>query len=241
MCRRSGLALASILLLISVAVQAEPKIYRIGTFPIPLMVEDEEHGVFIDLAKDVARRAGVKIEIVVDSTKRTVAEFGSGRIDGFFPALDVTLPKKAEVSSEIYTKRDFGFVLKPARPPKSIADLKGKVIGLTAGYPYVPEIGRSPALRIDYANSDELNVRKLIKGRYDVFVVEEKSGLRAFEKEHVMGRVDYAKEFPLSQQKVFFAFQPDEEGRQLASKFSKALESMKKDGAFKRVMSKAGY
>lgn len=224
---------------ISFAAHSEGDVYKIGTFPIPLMVESQDSGVFIELAKELARRADIRIEIKIDSTKRTLAAFEEGEIAGFFPALSANLPKNAEFSSVIYTKKDFGFVVKPNKPPKSIADLNGKTVGLTAGYPYVVEIIRNPLVRIDYANADVLNVRKLIRGRCDVFVVEEKSGLRAFRQENAMNQVTYEPNYPLSQQEVFFAFQPSAEGKMLAKKISEALDAMKKDGTFQKIMKKA--
>ncbi|MCP4673723.1 MAG: amino acid ABC transporter substrate-binding protein, partial [Desulfobacula sp.] len=44
---------------------------------------------------------------------------------------------------------------------------------------------------------------------------------------------------PISKQKVYYAFQPDAKGKEVAAKFSKALSSMKKDGTFGKIMSKA--
>lgn len=217
---------------------AEDKIHKIGTFPIPLMVESSEKGVFIDLVKELAKRSGVKIEIVVEPTKRTTSNFEKGKISGFFPALDVSVPKKAEASSEIYIKKDYGFVVKGNTPPKSISDLEGKTIGLTAGYPYVNEITGNKKIKINYANTDELNVKKLINKRYDVFIVEEKSGLNAIKKENGSDKVTYDHNSPLSQQKVYFAFQPDAEGKELAKKFSDALAEIKNDGTFSKIMQK---
>lgn len=219
--------------------QAEEKIYKIGTFSIPLMEENEESGVFIELAQELAKRADINIEITLKPTKRTIADFEASRIAGFFPALDVSLPKKAELSSAVYVKKDFAFVLKQNRAPRSIFDLKGKTIGLTAGFPYVSQIASNPSIKIDYANTDELNVKKLMRGRFDVFVVEEKSGIRAFEKESVLDQVTYEPSYPLAEQKVFFAFQPSAEGKMLVKKFSEALDSAKRDGTFQRIMKRA--
>lgn len=218
---------------------SEQKSLKIGTFPIPLMVESSESGVFIDLVKEIAKRADVKLEIVVAPPKRTIASFESGALDCFFPALDVSVPKKVEASSEIYTKKDFAFVLKTKPVPKSVSDIEGKTVGLTLGYPYVDEIAKNPKIKADFANTDELNVKKLVNGRFDVFVVEEKSGLKAIENENARDQVIYDPKSPLSQQKVYFAFQPGDEGKALAGKFSDALDAMKKDGTFAAVMKKA--
>lgn len=218
---------------------AADKIYKFGTFPIPLMVENSESGVFIDLVKELAKRANIKIEIQVEPTKRTISNFDNGKLAGFFPALDVSVPKKVEASSEIYIKKDFGFVLKANTAPKYISELETKSIGLTTGYPYVKEITGNKKIKIEYANTDELNVRKLINKRFDVFIVEEKSGINAIKKEDALDKITYDLNSPLSQQKVYFAFQPDAEGKELAKKFSDALDAIKKDGTFSRIMQKA--
>lgn len=233
------IALAGIMVvIIGSRASAAEKVYKIGSFPIPLMVENSEEGVFIDLVKELAKRAGVKIEIQVKPTKRTISDFENGKISGFFPALDVSVPKKVEASSEIYIKKDYGFVLKGNTPPKSISELAGKSVGMTAGYPYVKEITANNKIRIDYANTDELNVRKLVSKRFDVFIVEEKSGLNAIKKESEIDKITYDPSSPLSQQKVYFAFQPDEEGKQLAKIFSDALMEIKMDGTFSKIMQK---
>lgn len=235
----SFISLALFLSLTAFYSYAEEKTYKIGSFPIPLMVENPETGVFIDLVKELAKRSDVKLEIIVEPTKRTISNFNKGSLAGFFPALDVSVPKKVEASSEIYIKKDFAFVLKSKPVPKSIEDLEGKSIGLTSGYPYVNKITENPKITVDYASTDENNVKKLLVGRFDVFIVEEKSGLKALEKENALDQITYDPKSPLSEQKVYFAFQPDAEGRELAKKFSEALDAIKKDGTFSKIMKKA--
>ncbi|MNL47930.1 hypothetical protein D3C87_1707450 [compost metagenome] len=48
--------------------------------------------------------------------------------------------------------------------------------------------------------------------------------------------IQYSKKIPLSKQEVFYAFQDNEEGKVLADSFSRAIEAMKKDGSFDRLM-----
>ena len=54
----------------------------------------------------------------------------------------------------------------------SLDELKDKRIGATAGYTYTPEFwdaAKSGSLDIEEASSDELNFKKLLKGRIDIF------------------------------------------------------------------------
>lgn len=55
---------------------------------------------------------------------------------------------------------------------ESLDDLKGERIGATAGYTYTAEFwdaAKSQRLNIQEAKSDELNFKKLLKGRIDLF------------------------------------------------------------------------
>lgn len=55
---------------------------------------------------------------------------------------------------------------------ETLDDLKGKRIGATAGYTYTAEFwdaAKSGRLNIEEASSDELNFKKLLKGRIDAF------------------------------------------------------------------------
>ena len=209
----------------------------VGTFPIPLMVESKDKGVFIDLTKEVARRAGIEIAIQVAPPLRTLQSFGQKKIDCIFPGLDVTMPGKFARSSTVSIKRDFSFYQK-GKNLATIQDLEGKKVGITRGYPYAKALTENKTIRFDPINSDVTNMKKLSAGRLDAFVVEEKSGLKALEQAGATN-IEYNKEQPISEQDVYYAFQDTERGRAMAKKFSEALEQMKKDGTFGKIMSKA--
>jgi len=210
---------------------------KIGTFPIPLMVESKDKGVFIDLTKELAKRAGVSVEIVVAPPPRTIQNFQEDVVDCIFPGLDVTMPKAYSRSSSVYIKRDFAFY-KKGNALTSLSELEGKTVGITRGYPYVMELTENKKIKLDFANDDVSNMKKLAMGRIDAFVVEEKSGLKALQDSGVSG-IDYNKDKALSEQEVFFAFQKTADGASLAAKFSKAIDEIKEDGTMGKIFSKA--
>ena len=232
------LSLTLMLSLTLLAGGAWAKTVKIGTYQIPLMVESKDKGVFIELLKEVAKRSGDSIEIVVMPPKRTVGAFHGGKLDGFFPCLDVLLQKEAAKSAPIYVKQDFAFTRSDSPLITSMAGLEGKKVGITVGYPYAKALMTNPKIKLEAAASDVLNMKKLSRGRIDAFVVEEKTGLKAL-KESGAQNIHYPQGKPLSKQEVYFAFQPTPEGKALARRFSKALADMKKDGSFAAIMSKA--
>ncbi|OGV42705.1 MAG: hypothetical protein A2X46_05415 [Lentisphaerae bacterium GWF2_57_35] len=214
--------------------------YKMAGYPIPLMIVDKDNGLFVEAVKEMIARSGVDMEIVVYPAPRTVENFHKGEVDGFFPALDVLIEKdKAATEEVIYVKEDYAFTRKGEVEIKSIKELEGKKVGVTAGYPYVNEIMKNPAIKLEVGPDDISNMQKLSKGRIDIFVVEEKTGLKALEQSAV-DNVTYPAGSPLSQQKVYIAFQPTDSGKELAAKFSAALSEMKKDGSFGKIMTPAG-
>ena len=211
------------------------KTYQMGTFLIPLMVIDKDKGIFVELFKEAARRVEKDFEIVIFPTKRTFMYFHKGKIDGFFPALDKSAGEKAAKSSTIYSKNNVVFVKKGAPFIFTIKELEGKLVGLTRGYSYSEDITLNKNIKFYIGISDVINMKKLSKGEIDAFVVEEKSGIKAL-KESGVKNVHYNLKKPLYGKRVFFAFQPTDEGRSLAEEFSKALAEMKKDGTFAKIM-----
>lgn len=212
-----------------------------GTFPIPLMVEDKDHGVFVDLTKTIAQRAKIDIEIVVYPPKRVLNYFMRKKIDIFFPALDVNFPKGIEIEKSkelIYTKEDFVFTKKGNPLYRTIPDLENKKIGITLGYPYVNQLIHNNLIKLEQANEDIMNAKKLISGRIDAFVVEEKSGLKSFEQAGLQSQMQYDPKTPLSRQNVYYAFQATTEGVKLSQLLSTALKEIKQDGTFAEIMKK---
>jgi len=213
-----------------------------ATFPIPLMVESKTEGVFIELTNELIKRLGVSARIRVSPPQRSINDLVKGRVDALFPALDAFfVPDDVYTKSEelIYIKEDFVFTRKGDRMLTNIEDLEGRVVGVTRGYPYAPEIIRSNKFKLDYSLTDEICVQKLIIGRIEAFIVEEKTGIRAFEKQGVKNLMQYNSKTPISKQDVYYATGRNGKGRHLAESISDALGSMKKDGTFEKILRKA--
>ncbi|BDT68641.1 hypothetical protein os1_28260 [Comamonadaceae bacterium OS-1] len=208
------------------------------TFPIPGHVESDSKGLFIELVREVAKLAQTDIQIQVMPPPRAVQGFLGGSYGGLFPALDVNFSAAqpiARTSESIDCKEDFVFTKKGSPFLKSLADLKGKRVGITRGYPYAREVTDNSAFAVETANTDEANIQKLVAGYLDAFVLDEKTGLKAFEKLGLAAQMQYAPKVPVSRQDVYYAFQNTAEGKELADKFSQALKKMKQSGQFQKI------
>jgi len=238
--KRVFLIFTIVLLVLGLNLNAAKVVF--GSFPIPLMVVDNNNGVFVELTKAIAKEAGFDFTVSVKPTKRIATEFMEGKIDSLFPALNVMFPTgKAPLKSSenIYVKQDFVFTKKGSPILKTIKDLEGKTVGITRGYPYAKELMANKKIKFQIVGKDEMNAKKLIAGRIDAFVVEEKSGLKAFELAGLNGKFQYDKTTPLSKQDVYYAFLNTDKGKKLEAAFSAALKKLKGNGTFAKIMSKA--
>lgn len=237
-----SIVIASIvMLLLSVNSYAADKVV-FGTFPIPAMVVDSNTGVFIELTREITKRANMDIEFTIAPPKRTFKSFFEEKVDAVFPALDVNFPtgiRPVKSDEIIYVKVDYVFTKKGTPFLKTLQDLEGKKIGITFGYPYASELISNNLITLDTAPTDEMNTKKLIKGRLDAFVVEEKSGVKAFRNAGLEPQMQYDPKVPLSKQDVYYAFQNSEKGRKMAKRLSEILKQMKADGTFQKIMSGA--
>jgi polar amino acid transport system substrate-binding protein len=230
--------LLSVLFLLPVSAFGAESV-SIATFPIPLMVESKDKGVFIELTRALAKEAGFELTIVVLPPQRTLQEFSAHKVDGVFPGLKALMPESYVRSGLVYMKNDYAFTVKGSPPLATVAALSGKRVGITSGYPYAKKLMADNSIHFDVANSDDQNVKKLLAGRLDAFVVEEKSGLKAFSNNGSRNKVFYNPAQPISEQDVFYAFQEGARGERLAAEFSRALVALKDNGTFARIMAKA--
>ena len=89
-----------------------------ASFPIPLMVEDKDNGVFVELTQALIKRAGLNAEIQVNPPKRSISHLINGKADVLFPALDAFFPDLsmiADSSESILYKRGLCFYAKRHR------------------------------------------------------------------------------------------------------------------------------
>lgn len=226
------------LLFYQIPVHGEDKII-FGSFFIPGMVETKDKGVFIDLTKAVAKRAGINIEINVTPPKRAMRYFLDGHTDVLFPAVDNKFPPgKLPVRSAeaIFVKKTFIFSLKEKQLFRSVKDLEGNTVGITMGYSYPKELTGNNRIRIFSDYDDKTNAVKLVRGITEAFVAEENSGLKAFDSINSADRIHYDITSPISTEDVYYAFQQSAKGKELAKKISYILISMKKDGSFGHII-----
>ena len=225
------------LLALAVCMPLQAESVRMGTFTIPLMVESATRGVFIRLAEAVAAEAGEELVISLFPTRRVREVFAEQNLDVIFPAIDLSMNSPYLATTAVYSKRVFAFTRVTEPLVTRVEDMTGKRIGYTAGFSYSSDVLSVPGANYQSTITDPQSIKKLLAGRIDVFVGDEKSALRAVSEENAGHLVHYDAASPLSTHPVFFAFQPTTRGTELRRRFNEALGRMAADGRLETILS----
>lgn len=212
-----------------------------GTYPIPRFVLDKYQGVFIEVTRQLAKRAELDIEIRMMPAKRVIDHFQNQQMDVLFPGLDSYFLQEFNpiTSSEcLFVKADFIFTKKGTPLLNTIKALEGKRVGITLGYPYVKELLCNDLIILENAPADENNFKMLLSGRIDAFVCELITGRQAAIDSGAIDFIQYDGVKPISKQWVYYAFQNTELGKRLADIVSRTLGEMKRDGTYFEILSR---
>ena len=200
-----------------------------------MMVESHNKGRMIDLVKEIEKRSGFSIEVSVFPPKRMAQSFSNKKFICAFPGVgDKAFSVPYYESHPFYFKEDYIFSKKEKLVNK-VSDLDGKIVGLTEGYPYSSSIKNSLKFRTEYATADELNIKKLVLGRIDYFIVEKFSGIQATINTRSSDKIVFNENLPVGRMRVYFACQKTKAGKKIAQKISKAIKELEKEKTLNQI------
>lgn len=135
-------------------------------------------GVDIDLAKEAAKRLGVKAVFKPVQWDGVLMNLKNGDIDLIWNALGITPERQKEIGfTDSYMEDRNIIVVKPGSPIKTKADLAGKVIGLQLGSTAEPAVKKDPISQkikeIRKFESPTQALMDLDAGRIDAVVTNE--------------------------------------------------------------------
>ncbi|MBK8969927.1 MAG: transporter substrate-binding domain-containing protein [Hahellaceae bacterium] len=120
---------------------------------------------------------------------------------------------------------------------KTLDDLKGLSFGATLGYTYTKpfwDAAKDGRIQVQETRSDEINFRKLLAGRIDVFPMEEITGWQLVKKKYPLGEdILTTDPNPLSSSSGHLIFKkslPDSEA--LVKTFNEGLKALKNSGEY---------
>lgn len=202
--------------------------------------KDQIVGFDIDMAKEAAKRMGVKVEFQPISWDAKIEELDSGNIDAIWNGLSITEERKKQmIFTNPYIKSQQIIVVLPNSNIKTKADLKGKKIGIQTGSSAIDAVKADQATyavikdNLLQFDTNDLPLRDLKGGGLQAVIVDEVVG-RYYILKHPneyavlqdnFGTEDYA----VGLRKGDKAFQAE---------LNKALNAMKADGTAAEISKK---
>lgn len=223
------------------ALSAEPIVLFDPSNP-PFMYEREGvvAGIYPSILSEAYARMGTAVTLRAIPWKRALLDVAAARsgIGGVYR--NSSRDSEWDFSNPIYEEKTMLYVL-PGGDFKldSLADLRGKKIGVIRGWQYGDVFGaavREGLFFVEEENSDILNFRKLVAGRIDaVLAIKESGDLYS----GFMNAGIHHLPFVLTAKFTYLAFNKKSGMRDELAAFNSALDSMKRDGTFDRLLKTA--
>lgn len=151
------------------------------SFP-PMGFRDENGAIVgfdVDLAKEVCSRLGVELKLQPINWDAKEQELNSGNIDCIWNGFTITEERKKNVLfTEPYMNNRQVLIVNSGAPFKTLADLKGKKLGLQAGSSAADALNSAPDFKADLQEVVEFDdnmtaLMDLEKGGIDVVLMDE--------------------------------------------------------------------
>lgn len=200
-----------------------------------------------EIISEAFRRGGCKVRFTFLPWKRAYEETREGKFDGLFAAYYSDERAEIFAPSDPYISGPLVFCSgkKTEIKYKSFRDLSPYRIGVVRGYVSTPEFDRADYLKKEEANSDLINLKKLIRGRVDLIVIDKYIALYYLKNipsvEGDIGSVRFLTP-PIGEKPLHIMFSkavPDYEIK--VRKFNRGLSEIKGDGTVDNILIKHGF
>ena len=237
LCLLSALASAGERPLELVTLQYPPYQYQDGA---------EVSGVAVDIVREAFRRMGRPVHISIYPWGRSLAMAESGQADAIF-TLYKTPEREARLdySRQVLMPQEVSlFVLRDSliRFDGRLSQLAGYRFGVVRAVSYgaiFDAAARQGGIRIaETAASGEQNMEKLLARRFDILISNRLGARDIIRRQHAEALVRELKP-PVEQIPSYIAFASKPELAGMRDRFDAALETMKRDGSYGRLVSPA--
>ena len=196
----------------------------------------ELDGFDVDVAREIAKRLGVKLNLVVRKWSGIIDGLLEGSYDAILGSMAITEDRQKIVAfSSPYYHSSVQVMIRKGAPFKDLKNLKGKIIGIEAGSNYVDDAKTLDVTDIRLFDSGTNALLELSKGNLDGVIVDQIVGINAIK----LGK--YEIELlggSLRSERVGIAFR--KEDKALVKEVNQILEEMQKDGFLRELSAKVG-
>ena len=220
--------------------------------PAEYIENNQPKGINVDIVNEVLRRMGHDCVIEFVPWQRAISMVKNGSADGI---IDAAFKKeRAEYlhypSEEIYIEEWYCFKRKSfdLTFDEGISNAGEISLGISRGFVYggliQDLIVENKFKSIQSVPGNELNIKKLVRNRFDAFVGVKATILYISKKLGYIDEIEVIKktgtdtDYLLSSSKTYLGFSKQTIKKEIADKFSKVLTEMKEDGTFAKITKK---
>ena len=208
----------------------------------PYMFESKgkAEGLYTRLLDEVFKKMNMDLKLEPKPWARVMrlAKRGKWGVGGIYKNSERM--KIFDYSKPIYQEELLLFVKKSSKVKfSSLKDLKGKVLALMRGWSYGTDFDqekKKKSFRVIETSNGVQSFTLLLKGRADGVVMDSVSAKMILEKNKWVTKVE-EKATPVARNAAYIAFHKSTKKNDLIKKFNKALEEIKKEGSYNKIIS----
>lgn len=209
-------------------------------------------GINVDIVKEALKRIGYDVDIQFVPWKRALLMVEKGQADGIIDA--AYTQERAKYlhypEEEIYVEEWYAFKKKSSEITldEDFQNAKDIKLGISRGFVYGGKIQKAIDNNmfkfLDESFNNELNIKKVYAGRFDMFLGIKRTILELAKKIGYENKISIVKmtgtdeDYLLSLSKTYLGFSKKNVSKKLVDNFSKALSSMKEDGTIAQINEK---
>lgn len=210
-----------------------------GYYPFTFMKDDKLQGFEIDVWNEIGKRAGYKIDFKTAAFSGLFGMLDTDKLDTISNQITITDKRKEKylfATPYVYTGAQL-VVKKGNNTIKSLADLKGKKVGVDLGSNF------EQILR-NYDKNNEINIityqgsgayQDVVLGRIDAVMIDRVSALATIQEQKLDLQMVGDMVEPIENA---FPFVNNDKNKQIIEKVNKAIEDMRADGTLESISKK---
>lgn len=205
--------------------------------PYRTLESGRPEGLVVALLGEVAKRTGIKVKFVEVSFQRGMYMLDTGDVD-IMPGLFKTKDREEKylyVDTPYRYERVSFFVLKDGPRIESYDDLHGLTIGTLEEVKYFNQFDNDDTLIKKPVLTDKLNIRKLLEGRIDCFVLAGEVAKQKLALAEIEETIVQAPFQPRTKDGVYLVFSRRSPNKDLVEALNETLSDMAKEGALNRL------
>lgn len=227
--------------------QSNNKLVVVSSPYEPFIIYDIENdavtGIDVDIINQIYSGTAFQVEYKIVPWDTSINMVKNGLAD-IIPAisysksreefLDFSINYRAESRYNFYTIKEKNIFI------ESLNDLKGKSVGVLAGYTYYPEFDKNSSFSRDFSVKEEIMFNKLLKGQVDVIILNSYSAEYFIKKiglENLIKAENY-KHIEFNSSDVKLGYSKIKNNKEAIELFDKKYPELEKDGTIKKITKK---